>query len=409
MAKGLAGKSISFLTLLALLFSTIMMIGCISTKQTQMNSGSISDIVNGNNRFALDMYSEIGDKQNNAFFSPWSIYSALAMVYEGAGGKTSDEMQSVMHFPMNNSTRRQSFASLYSKFNANDSDYTLSNANALWVQKEYPLLREYTAVVDEYYHGEVKNVDFIKASDEGLKTINSWVEVNTHNKIKGLMSSGSIDADTRLLLTNAIYFKGTWAKEFDKNATREEQFRTNDGRTVQVPMMILEWLNKFNYTETDNAQILEMPYKGNNISMLILLPKDDLSSLEKTLSPGKIAEWKNSLSEEKVEIHIPKFTINTRYPLAKNLGDLGMPMAFSLGADFSGIDGNKEIFLNQVIHQAFVDVDEKGTEATAATAAPATASKNPVFLADHPFIFIIQDKETGLIMFMGRVSDPSKK
>lgn len=420
MVRVMLEESSSSLALLSLVF-VLLFIGRANADatrsdfDTQMSSysGNFSEIVDGNNRFALDMYREINDQQKNAFFSPWSIYSALAMVYEGARGKTSDEMQSVMHFPKNNSIRRQSFASLYGKINANDSDYVLSNANALWVQKEYPLLSEYTAAVNKYYHGKASSVDFAGAPDYARKTINSWVEINTNNKIKDLLSPDDIDESIRLVLTNAIYFKGTWIREFDKNATHDDQFKTGDGKTIMVPMMSLK-SSLFNYIETEDAQILELPYKGDNISMLIFLPKgDNLPRLEKLLSMAKIEEWKNGLNEQEVEVHIPKFTSNAKYSLADNLGNMGILTAFTSGADFSGISSEKPLFISNVVHQAFIGVDEKGTEAAAATATAVRVAslplQTPVFRADHPFIFMIQDKNTGLIMFIGRVSDPSEK
>jgi serpin B len=415
MAKGLAGKSLSFLTFLALLFSPILMIGCISTTQMQINSGSISDIVNGNNQFALEMFSKLGDQQENVFFSPWSVYLALAMASEGAKGKTAKEMQQVMHFPENDSLRMQSFASAYDMFNAKDAGYILSTANALWVEKEYPLLSNFSADIEKYYHGTARNVDFKGATEDTRKTINSWVEERTNNKIKDLISPGGINLQTQLVITNAVYFNGLWVRSFDKNATKKGDFKTGDGRIIETPMM--ESLGKeslFNYTETGDMQMLELPYKGKKISMIILLPKsDDISLLEKSLSIERLAEWKKGLREGQVDVYIPKFTFTAKYFMARNFEDMGMSTAFTPEANFSGISGRKDLFINEIIHQTFVDVNEEGTEAAAATAiAMPTMARDapriPVFNADHPFVFIIQDTETGNILFMGRVSDPSK-
>jgi len=412
MAKGLAGKSLSFLTFLALLFSPILMIGCISTTQLQTNSGSISDIVNGNNQFALDMFSKLGSQQENVFFSPWSIYSAIAMAREGAKGKTALEMQQVMHLPENDSQRRQSFALAYDKFNAKDAGYTLSTANAIWVEKDYPLLDNFTAAIERYYHGSAQNVDFKDATEDTRSMINSWVESRTNSKIKDLISPGGISPKTQLVITNAVYFNGTWVISFDKNATRKGNFKTDDGRIIETPMMeSVGRESRFNYTETGDMQILELPYQGKRISMIILLPKSDISSLEKSLT-GRLAELTKGLQESRVDVYIPKFTFAAKYFMAKNLEDMGMPTAFTPGADFSGINGRKDLFINEVIHQAFVDVNEQGTEAAAATAVVMPtmaygAPKTPVFDADHPFVFLIQDIETGNILFIGRVSDPS--
>ena len=414
MAKGLAGKSLSFLTFLALLFSPILMIGCISTTQLQTNSGSISDIVNGNNQFALDMFSKLSSQQENVFFSPWSIYSALGMAREGAKGKTALEMQQVMHFPENESQRRQSFALAYDKFNAKDAGYTLSTANALWVEKDYPLLDNFTAAIERYYHGSAQNVDFLGATEDTRSMINFWVESRTNNKIKDLISAGGISPQTQLVITNAVYFNGTWVRSFDKNITRKGNFKTGDDRIIETPMMeSVGRESRFNYTETGDMQILELPYQGKRISMIILLPKSDISSLEKSLTAGRLAELTKGLQEGRVDVYIPKFTFAAKYFMAKNFEDMGMPTAFTSGADFSGINGRKNLFINEVIHQAFVDVNEQGTEAAAATAVVMPtmaygAPRTPVFDADHPFVFLIQDIETGNILFIGRVSDPNK-
>ena len=338
MAKGLARKSLSFLSFLALLFSPILMTGCISTKQVQVNSASVSDIVNGNNQFALDMFSKLGSQRENVFFSPWSVYSALAMASEGARGKTADEMQQMMHFPENDTQRRQSFALANDKLNENDSGYMLSTANALWVEKEYPLLDNFTTDIERYYHGTAKNVDFKEATEETRTMINSWVEERTNGKIKDLIFPGGISPQTQLVITNAVYFNGTWVRSFDKNSTRTGVFKTGDGNTIQTPFMnSLGSESRFNYTETGDMQILELPYQGKRISMIIILPKsDNISSLEKSLSAGSLAEWKKGLQEGRVDVCIPKFTFASKYFMAKNLEDMGMSTAFTQEADFSG-------------------------------------------------------------------------
>jgi serpin B len=374
----------------------------------------VSGTVDGNNRFALDYYSKVKGPSDNIFFSPWSMESALAMTYEGAREKTAEEMASTLHLQKDDAARRNAFASLYAGFNQKDAGYTLSTANALWVQKDYPLLKEYLDTVETYYHGKASNVDYRGATEEARKTINSWVEGNTNNKIKDLIPPGILDADTRLVLTNAVYFKGTWIKEFNKADTREQEFRTGDGRVVSVPMMSRTDANaSYRYAETSNLQILEMPYKGDRISMLVLLPKNDIASLENTLTQELLSEWRNSLKEQRVNVFFPKYKLDTKYSMAKDLQEMGMPSAFN-NADFSGMDGTKNLVISDVIHQAFVEVNEEGTEAAAATAvvmkenAMQEGPVIPTFSADHPFIFIIQDKETGMILFMGRMSDPSK-
>ena len=239
-------------------------------------------------------------------------------------------------------------------------------------------------------------------------------EDQTNDRIKDLIPQGVIDPLTRLVLTNAIYFKGDWVKQFDKKDTQERDFTTSTGNTVKAQMMSLTHDQadiNFNYTETDEAQVLELPYSGNELSMLIILPKSDLSSLESSLSSDKLKEWRSNLTSEKVDqIYLPKFKFDTKYFMADTLSAMGMPTAFSSGADFSGMDGTKSLFISSVIHQAFVEVNEEGTEAAAATAVivgeTAAPIQNIIFNADHPFLFIIQQRDTGNILFLGRVTNP---
>lgn len=376
----------------------------------------IDAVVKANNRFAFDFYSNIKDKQENKekniFFSPYSISTALAMTCEGARGKTAEEMQSVFHFPKDDNVRRSSFAAVYNKLNPVNAGYKLSTANSLWVQQDYPFLSEYLTAVEKYYAGKATNVDFVHKTEETRQTINKWVEDETNNKIKDLIPQGTLDAATRLVLTNAIYFKGTWVKQFEKSETSEADFKVSEEKTVRVQMMSrTDDKSLFNYAETDDLQILEMMYKGEKISMIVLLPKNNMSSVENLINSEKLTEWRGMLKEERVNVYMPKFTFTTKYDLNENLIEMGMPSAFSFGAaDFSGMDGSKSLFISKVLHQAFIDVNEQGTEAAAATAVIVTMgiSLHPTFNADHPFIFLIQDRETGNILFMGRVVDPTQ-
>ncbi|MDD4652310.1 MAG: serpin family protein [Methanothrix sp.] len=382
-----------------------------SSKIEQWN---ISDLSAGNNKFALDLFSKLGGKNENVLFSPWSIYSALAMANEGARGNTTEEMRRVLHFPDNGSQFEISFASAYDKFNSIDAVYTLVAANALWVDKENPLLPNYAADIDRYFHGTARNVDFKGAPDDAKSMINSWVESRTGSRIKNLISY--ISPDTQLLITNAVYFKGMWDEAFDINMTEERNFTTSDGRIIRIPMMESQTSGQqFNYNETNDLQILELPYKGKRLSMIILLPmSNNTSSLERSLSLEKLMQWRASLSETEVgDVRIPKFSFSSKYSLNDDLKGLGLQNTFTPGADFSGINGRTDLFISDIIHQSFVDVNEQGTEAAAATGASNVMAcmpgyGPPDFWADHPFIFFIQDKETGTILFMGRVSDPGR-
>jgi serpin B len=321
-------------------------------------------------------------------------------------------MKSVFHFP-ENSILRPNFAAIYNDINKGAKDYELRTGNALWAQQDFPLLSNYTSRVEKYYGGKAANLDFVKESEKSRQTINSFIEEQTNNKIKDLIPTGFLDAMTRLVLTNAIYFKGTWQWEFDTSDTRNEDFKVTPDNIVKAPMMNMDPDKaKFNYADTEDAQILELPYKGDKISMLVLLPTKDLASIESSLTAEKLNEYKSKMKETKLDsISLPKFEFDTKYFMKDALSALGMPTAFSGNADFSGMTGKKDLYIGFVIHQAYVKVDEKGTEAAAATAVgmqlTAVMPRN-VFRADHPFIFAIQEKDTGNILFFGRVTDPTK-
>lgn len=373
-------------------------------------------VVAANNKFAFDIYSQYKDSDRNIFLSPFSISSALAMTYEGAKGKTATEMQSVFGFPVDDTMRRTSYATIFEQLNKGDSKSTVSVANALWVDKEYKLHDKYIKVVSDYYGGEATNVDFKTATDQSRLQINKWVEGKTNNKIIDLIEEGLLLPNTRLILTNAIYFKGSWRNEFDKDNTKDKDFRLSTEKTIQAPTMS-QYGNYYKYTEDDDQQVIELPYKGNKLSMTVILPKDGKqSAVEASLSATKISDWEKEMSSQKVNIFIPKFKIETSYKLSDTLKEMGMPLAFTDDADFSGMnaEGKDDLKIKEVIHKAFVDVGEEGTEAAAATAvimveksvAIDEEEKPKIFRADHPFIFMIRDNENGNILFLGRINDP---
>ena len=374
----------------------------------------VNKIIKSNNQFAFDLYLKLKDvpeyNESNIFFSPYSISVALGMTYEGAKGETAEEIQSVFYFPEDKNIRQPSFAKIYNQINKVDEKYELHTANALWAQKDYKFLEEYINTIEKYYVGKVTNVDFINATEDARVTINKWVEEQTNNKIKNLIPAGVLNALTRLVLTNAIYFKGLWIKQFDKEETREEDFKVSTEKTVKVDMMSIAG-EEFNYHENEELQILELLYEGEDLSMLIILPKEnDLKSLEDSFSLEKLYKLRNNLGEQQVDVYIPKFKFETKYFMVKTLEEMGMPTAFSMDADFSGMDGTTDLFIANVIHQAFVDVNEEGTEAAAATGVvmELKAAMPTVFRADHPFIFMIQERESGNILFLGRVINPTE-
>ena len=374
-------------------------------------------VSDGNNLFSIDMYKKLGEASSgNVFYSPYSIFSAMAMTYEGANGETYDEIKKVFHFP-DREKLRPNFARIYNEINREVRDYELRTGNALWVQKDFPLLEEYKTTVEKYYGGKAANLDFVNETEKSRETINKFIEEQTNGKIKDLISKGILDRYTRLVITNAIYFKGTWKWEFKKSDTRDEDFFITPKETVKVPMMYMKPEKaEFNYTETEKLQILELPYKGDRISMIILLPKKEsgytLKDVEKELSYENLKKWLMKMQKTKLDaIYIPKFTFKTKYFLKDALTKMGMKTSFSGNADFSKITGKKDLFISNVIHQAFIDVNEKGTEAAAATAIVMklkALKPTYIFRADHPFIFIIHDKETGSILFMGRLVNPAE-
>ncbi|MCD6229863.1 MAG: serpin family protein [Candidatus Diapherotrites archaeon] len=381
---------------------------------SQSTPEKVRAVTQVNNRFAFDLYRTLSSQpgSENLFFSPYSISTALAMTYEGAKGQTADEMQSVLHFPQDADIRRPGFAKIYNDLNKKDKNYALYTANALWAQKDYPFLDEYLHTASQYYAGKTTNLDFKKENEKSRLTINAWVEDQTNNKIENLIEKGDLPPITRLVLTNAIYFKGKWLKQFDEKNTTEQDFKINNKTTVKVPLMSLTGEEAtFSYGETNELQIIELPYQGEELSMLILLPKENekLAEIENRLNAETVTGFKNTMAKQHVNVFLPKFTFETKYYLKATLSGMGMPTAFSDSADFSGMDGTEILKIGKVIHQAFVEVNEEGTEAAAATAVIMVLKESVVpkttFRADHPFIFIIWDNNEN-ILFMGKVIDP---
>jgi len=407
--------------------STSAAIPTITPTTPDCNSTPATDgtnaVVNANNQFAFDLYSHIRhvpeNKESNIFFSPFSMSSALAMTYEGARGKTADEIASVFHFPADNEIRRQQYYDINSGINQDDPSYRLSTANALWAEKTYHILPEYMQTVQHYYNANATNLDFINTPEDSRVTINEWVEDRTEGKITELLPKGSVDPFTRLVITNALYFNGSWAMQFNPDETSEKDFTIAPDEKVRVKMMAEENSHiYFNYYENDLLQIVEMPYlhdNGNALSMLVILPKgDNLTVVENSLDAKNLSGLRDSLKREHVYIYLPKYRIETQYDMNTVLEEMGMPTAFSPYADFSGMDGTRYLFISKIVHKAYIDVNEKGTEAAAATAdvvelqsAPLTPPKIYSFVADHPFLFIIQERENGNIFFIGRVMNPN--
>ncbi len=371
----------------------------------------------GNNKFALNLYQKLKTNEGNLFLSPYSISTALAMTYAGAKGQTEKQMAETLCFPTTSGGEQfhKSFGEIIKQLNASGEKggFELVVANALWGQKGFDFLPEFLALVKTNYGGNLQQVDFVTQTEVARKAINAWVENKTKDKIKELIKPGILDPMTRLVLTNAIYFKGKWASQFKPEQTKDAPFTLLGGDKVNVPMMSQK--THFGYTEANDIQILEMPYVNDDLSMVILLPKqaDGVKDLEKELVSDNLAGWLTNMHKREVQVFFPRFKMTSEFELAKVLSAMGMPDAFSGKADFSGMTGNKDLFISAVVHKAYVDVNEEGTEAAAATGVvmklTSIREPSPVFRADHPFIFLIRDNQTGSILFIGRVGNPASK
>ncbi|NCC50376.1 MAG: serpin family protein [Spartobacteria bacterium] len=377
-------------------------------------SGIPSTLVQGNNAFAFELYRELKSMDGNLFFSPYSISSALAMTYAGARGSTAAEMARTLHFTLGEVATHPAFAQLNARLEAIQAEghVQLQAAHSLWPQKGYPFLPAYLALIEKYYGSTITPLDYVNETEQARITINTWVEDRTQDKIKNLIAEGALTPLTRMVLVNAIYFKGDWATPFNPEHTAALPFYLPGNTTAQANFMTLK--QKFNYAESDDLQVIELPYVGDDLSMLVLLPKnrDGLPAVESALSGEQLDRWTAGLQRREVQVFLPKFKITWgTVSLNKALVALGMGGAFGPKADFTGMDKQNGIFISDVLHKAFVEVNEEGTEAAAATAVVMRMTAMParpvVFRADHPFLFLIQDTSSRNILFMGRVSNPA--
>jgi serpin B len=366
------------------------------------------------NEFSFNLFKELHlEDKSNLFISPYSIFSALAMTYEGARDVTADEMANVLNVKQDNESFHNYMKNIYDLLNSKNEEYNISTANALWVKENFQLLEAYINIIQEYYGGNATEVDYSNPS-EAAAIINKWIENQTNGLIKDLIPVDAINPFTALILTNAIYFKGIWKTQFDPVNTTNRTFKTSEGDSIQTPTMNLtDTEDIFYYTETDDLQLLELPYTGDDISMMILLPKNnDLSSIINTINNSIFLELIDSMFETKVDIYLPKFKIETSYSLVSFLEKLGMNIPFTSSANFSGINGRRDLFISKVLHKAFIDVNEEGTEAAAATAVIMEltsvngGSSRIIFDCNHPFMYLIQHKSTGTILFMGSINNP---
>ena len=364
------------------------------------------------NAIAFKFYAKEAARPGNLFFSPYSMHTAFAMAYEGARGKTAAEIASVFSFPSKTADLRGGLAALEKDLAAATKEAEFRQANSFWAQRDYKFREDYLGVLRGSYGAEARLVDFKTKAEEARAEINAWTEEKTNGKIKGLFPARSLDPLSRLVLVNAVYFKGKWEKTFRKEQTFDGEFTRGDGSTVTVRMMSSPQPSERLYFEDEELQALRMPYQGG-LSMLVLLPRKGGKGLPGLdLTPQRLAAVRAGLAEQKAKVFFPRFTFSSGFGLNDALADLGMPTAFTDAADLGGMDGTRNLYIQKAVHKAFVEVNEEGTEAAAATGI-AVGTKSmalfdiPVFRADRPFLFFIEDPKSGLVLFMGRVQDPA--
>ena len=383
-----------------------------------VNEADLATLVEGNSAFAIDLYQALKEADGNLFYSPYSISLALAMTYAGARGETEQQMANTLHFIPSPDHLHPAFNSLDIELGqrgegAKGKDgegFRLNMVNAIWGQKDYQFLSTFLDLLAENYGAGLRILDFAKAPEESRITINNWVSDQTEGRIEDLIPRGLISAVTRLVLTNAIYFNAAWQYPFKEDRTGDGPFYLLNGDEVTVPMM--KQTRSFGYAEGNGYQAVELPYDGGELSMVVLLPRaGKLGAFEGSLDAQRAEAIVKSLEGRRVALTMPRFEFESSYSLREILTVMGMPVAFSTSADFSGMTGNRDLFISDVLHKAFVSVDETGTEAAAATAVvvrPGMAPQTSVEVTiDRPFIFFIRDIETGAILFVGRVVDPS--
>lgn len=376
-----------------------------------------SQAVKGSNAFAIDLYSQLRSQPGNLFFSPESISTAFAMAYAGARGQTAAEMAKVFHFTLPQDRLQPAMGALLAGLNAKHQSYELRVADALWAQRDENFLPSYLDLVRNHYGAGFHRVDFRRSPEAVRGAINQWVEQQTNDRIKNLIGPGVLTPMTRLVLTNAIYFKGDWRDQFKKADTKEEEFHLSTTHEIRTSMM--HRTGSYRYYDGGNFQALELPYAGGDLAMLVLLPKQvaGLPALEQSFNAATAAKWIDNLKPvPKVILTLPRFTMTRQFELSGALSRMGMPQAFSNAANFSGMTGKPGFTISAAIHKAYIDVNEQGTEAAAATStvfqalAMRRGMPEPppiVFRADHPFLFLIRDTRSGSILFMGRVANPA--
>lgn len=379
----------------------------------------LQELVRGNTAFALDLYHMLRKTaEGNLFYSPYSISIALAMTYAGARGETEKEMARTLHFTLPQDRLHPAFNRLELELanrgkvpQGEGRGFQLHIANSIWGQQGYRFLPEFLDILAQHYGAGLMLLDFARDPEAARRVINKWVSDQTKGRIPELIPPDAIDALTRLVLTNAIYFNAAWAEPFEKELTKDGTFHLLDGRKVTVPMM--HKTTNLGYAEGEGYQLVEIPYEGHELAMVVLLPAEGkFEAFEGSLNPERLQEILGEISYRQVALTLPRFRFESYFRLAETLKAMGMQTAFiPYQADFSGMDGTRDLYIGDVLHKAFVSVDEEGTEAAAATAVIikiVALPEPPVeVIVDRPFIFFIRDLRTGAIVFFGRVLNPA--
>jgi serpin B len=384
-----------------------------------VNQENMTRLVNGNSIFAFNLYQKLKDTEMNLFYSPYSLSEILSMTYGGARGDTEKQMAETLQFSLSQDQLHKTFNNLDLQLvsrgqNANtqtERGLSLHIADAIWAQENTSFLSSFIDLLALNYGAGLGILDFMNAPETSRNAINGWVSEQTNNKIIDLIPPGAISESTRLVIANAIYFDANWAFPFKKELSHNDGFHLLNGNSVVVPMM--QQIQEFRYYEEDAYKAIELPYNGNHLSMLVILPKvDHFKTFEMTLTSQQVIGVYQRMVSKRISLTMPKFEFYSSFNLGEVLSSLGMPLAFSEKADFSGMDSKNDLMIGDVVHKAFVSVDETGTEAAAASGvvmpgALSNESQPIIFEVDHPFIFLIQDKDTGTILFIGKVLNPA--
>ncbi len=389
----------------AVVVATVLLYGAMYSGAQDNHSEIPDSTALANNDFAIDFYRQVSDEDGNVFFSPASMYMAFSMLYEGAGGKTASQMLDIFRFEPGAEARHNVTSHTLSSLNRHDPHAELAMANAAWIYRFEPP-PTYVDIVRDVY---LADIDTFDAPNEGAEKINAWASDKTRGKITDVIKPEALTHVAGMVLTNAVYFKGTWVTQFPEEDTRKSIFWPNSERSVRADFMNVR--GNFNYAQTDGIQVLKLPYKGDRLSMLVLLPleRDGIYALEDTMSAESVREWQMAVAGMDVVVSVPKFKMELTYNLVDPMMSLGMVNAFDMHlADFPGI--HPVLYVEDARQKTYVDMNEEGTEAAAVTVietAIESVPSLPEFVADHPFIFIIQDDESGAIIFMGKVADPT--